>query len=117
MHAGHLAALQEMGFPEALARNALLLHRNQFDRALEWAIDSADNPAASQPLRCGARGRHCACACGARGRGVGVGRGADRERGMGRRYCVTLHGTTGAAVLSETPGLACLLQLNARWLA
>lgn len=46
-----LASLQEMGFSEQLCRNALLLHRNHLERALEWLIENAADPAAAEPLR------------------------------------------------------------------
>jgi hypothetical protein len=59
-----LAELMEMGFPEALCRNALLWGRNQFEPALEWVLGHAEDPAATDPLRWGRGGacwrqRHC----------------------------------------------------------
>lgn len=46
-----LGGLMEMGFPEALCRNALLWGRNRFEPALEWLLSHAEDPAAAEPLR------------------------------------------------------------------
>eukprot|EP00887_Chlorella_sp_A99_P005497 scaffold1.g5497.t1 len=46
-----LSSLLEMGFPEALCRNALLLNRNHFERALEWVMEHAQDPGAADPVR------------------------------------------------------------------
>lgn len=46
-----LAELMEMGFPEALCRNALLWGRNSLQPALEWLLQHAEDPAAAEPLR------------------------------------------------------------------
>ncbi|KAL4431167.1 hypothetical protein ABPG75_006423 [Micractinium tetrahymenae] len=45
-----LGGLMEMGFPEALCRNALLMGRNRFETALEWLLSHAEDPAAAEPL-------------------------------------------------------------------
>ncbi|PRW58516.1 Ubiquitin carboxyl-terminal hydrolase [Chlorella sorokiniana] len=45
-----LAELMEMGFPEPLCRNALLMGRNRFEPALEWLLEHAEDPAAAEPL-------------------------------------------------------------------
>jgi uncharacterized UBP type Zn finger protein len=58
----HLASLREIGFSEELCRNGLLLHRNQFERALEWLLEHADDPDAAEPLRyacCPAPSKRC----------------------------------------------------------
>lgn len=47
-----LGGLMEMGFPEALCRNALLMGRNRFEPALEWLLSHAEDPAAAEPLGC-----------------------------------------------------------------
>lgn len=49
-----LAELMDMGFPEALCRNALLWGRNAFQPALEWLLAHAEDPGAAEPLRCAA---------------------------------------------------------------
>ena len=48
--AAGLATLTEMGFSSGLARNALLLNHNSFDRALEWIMEHAEDEAAAAPL-------------------------------------------------------------------
>ncbi|KAL4423590.1 hypothetical protein ABPG77_004630 [Micractinium sp. CCAP 211/92] len=45
-----LGSLIEMGFPEPLCRNALLMGRNRFEPALEWLLSHAEDPAAAEPL-------------------------------------------------------------------
>ena len=52
-----LASLLEMGFSEALARNALLLNRNHSDQAVEWLVLHSEDPGAADPIR-------QACGCG-----------------------------------------------------
>lgn len=48
--ADRIAQLTDMGFSEALARNALLLHRGSVERGLEWLLEHVDDPAAAEPL-------------------------------------------------------------------
>ena len=45
-----LAQLLEMGFPEARARKALLLHRNHPGAAMEWLLEVGDGPEADADL-------------------------------------------------------------------
>ena len=45
-----LEQLLEMGFPEARARKALLLHRNHPGAAMEWLLEVGDSPEADAEL-------------------------------------------------------------------
>ena len=45
-----LEELTAMGFPEQLSRNALLLHRNRLQPAVEWALTHVDDAQAMEPL-------------------------------------------------------------------
>jgi len=45
-----MSQLTDMGFSEALSRNALLLHRSNVEAALEWLLEHADDPASAEPL-------------------------------------------------------------------
>jgi hypothetical protein len=48
--ADRIAQLTDMGFSDALARNALLLQRGNVEAALEWLLEHADDPAAAEPI-------------------------------------------------------------------
>ncbi len=48
--ADRITQLTEMGFSDALARNALLLQRGNVEAALEWLLEHADDPAAAEPI-------------------------------------------------------------------
>jgi hypothetical protein len=45
-----LAELLAMGFPDQLSRNALLLHRNRLQPAVDWALSHVDDPQGNEPL-------------------------------------------------------------------
>lgn len=45
-----LAELLLMGFPDQLSRNALLLHRNRLQPAVDWALSHIDDPQGNEPL-------------------------------------------------------------------
>lgn len=45
-----LAELSAMGFPDQLSRNALLLHRNRLQPAVDWALSHVDDPQGNEPL-------------------------------------------------------------------
>jgi uncharacterized UBP type Zn finger protein len=49
--AARIAQLTDMGFNDALARNALLLQRGNVEAGLEWLLEHADDPAAAEPIR------------------------------------------------------------------
>ena len=44
-----VARLADMGFPEAVARRALLLTRNRLEAATEWCLSHSDDPDAADP--------------------------------------------------------------------
>jgi uncharacterized UBP type Zn finger protein len=46
-----LASLEDMGFSQALCRNALLWGRNRLEPALEWLLAHVGEPGAEEPLR------------------------------------------------------------------
>ncbi|CAD7703799.1 unnamed protein product [Ostreobium quekettii] len=46
----HMRTLQDMGFSEVLARNALLLCRNNLEPALNWILQHSSDPAADVPI-------------------------------------------------------------------
>lgn len=48
--ADRIAQLTDMGFSEALARNALLLHRGSIEASMEWLLEHGDDPAAAEPI-------------------------------------------------------------------
>jgi len=45
-----LTELLAMGFPDQLSRNALLLHRNRLQPAVDWALSHVDDPQGNEPL-------------------------------------------------------------------
>lgn len=48
--ADRISQLTDMGFSEALARNALLLHRGSIEASMEWLLEHGDDPAAAEPI-------------------------------------------------------------------
>jgi hypothetical protein len=50
VNADALGEMQAMGFPEQLSRNALLLHRNRLENAVDWALNHADDAHAEETL-------------------------------------------------------------------
>jgi hypothetical protein len=48
--ADRISQLTDMGFSDALARNALLLHRSNVEAALEWLLEHGDDAGAAEPI-------------------------------------------------------------------